>query len=120
FAGIGQAYLDLGLRLEDPQPLLAQTKFLQALFYLQRVKGVTGILTGAESERILLGARFNMALIYQKLYGLTSDPVFLRNADNAWREYFDLSPARLLNNPEFRESRETGRRRWSEIRRELP
>jgi hypothetical protein len=120
FAGIGRAYLGVGDDLVGTDSLMAETKYLQGLFYLHRARLITEILPELDVDRLFHDITYYRALAYQKLYGLTARREFLRDADEAWQEYFDFAPDTLLENPEVRKAREAGRRFWSEIREDLP
>jgi tetratricopeptide (TPR) repeat protein len=116
YTNIGHAYYEKGSSLVQKEKDAAAQAFGKAIENLRKAKQNTRFFPTAQYDEAVHDTYYYLALSYHKLYLATKKPVLLKDANLAWREYFDFFPKKLEGNSAFEQSRDAAQKYWDQIK----
>jgi tetratricopeptide (TPR) repeat protein len=116
FANLGNACYKKGSQLANRDKEAAAQSFTKAIRNLQIARQNRRFFPAARYDEAVHDTFYYTALSHHKLYLLTKKGALLDSANNAWREYFDFYPAKLVGNSAFEKSRQAAKQYWDQIR----
>jgi len=93
--------------------------FQKAVDNLQTAKQNTRFFPNDNYDEGLHDTIYYLALSNHKLYLITKKDAYLRNANWAWRDYFDFFPKTLDGKTEYEKAKDGARIYWSQIKDKL-
>ncbi|MFZ3089842.1 MAG: PEGA domain-containing protein [Nitrospirota bacterium] len=119
FTNLGHAYYLKANDLIRTDRNEAARYFQKAIDNLQTARQNTRFFPNDNYDEGLHDTIYYLALSYHKLYLLSKRDTFLRNANWAWRDYFDFFPKTLEGKAEYEKARDGAKVYWSQIKDKL-
>jgi hypothetical protein len=116
YTNLGHAYYEKGSSLVQKEKDAAAQAFGKAIESLKKAKQNMRFFPTVQYDEAVHDTYYYFALSYHKLYLATNKPALLKDANLAWREYFDFFPKKLEGNSSFEQSRDAAQKYWDQIK----
>lgn len=116
YTNLGHAYYEKGNSMIREDKINAARNFAKAIEKLNKARQNTRFFPNDQFHEAVHDTYYYRAISYHKLYLVTKKKSVLRDAKQAWREYFDFFPKQLEGKSSFMRNRSAAKKYWKEIK----
>jgi hypothetical protein len=116
YTNLGHAYYERGNQLIHKDKKAAAQNLAKAIEKLKIAKQNARFFPTRNYEEAVHDTYYYQAISYHKLFLITKKRSFLREANLAWREYFDFFPKKLEGDSSFVKCRNAAMKYWAQIK----
>lgn len=116
YTNLGHAYYQKASSLVRKNKKEAAKNYGKAIQSLRKARENTRFFPNEQYEEALHDTFYYLALSYQKLHFITKKKSMLREAELAWKDYFDFFPSKLNSVDSYKQKKESAERYLSQIK----